>query len=586
MLFCFAFLIFSFSYSSASRLSGVSDKIGKSWPSASSTHEIKFVLINGVPANGKIVITPEINYFNIPSGFDYTDVDFAVANDYLGPFSERALAPFLTADEDGVEVVSGSQGSIKININSSVGISSGMTVRIRLGENTNFGEQGDINIINPGNIGSYKINIQTYNELNNPLDNSDAVIAVISPISMGITMPRIRSNGSPSGVLIAGTTQTVLSLLTNHEGICRYSTASNTPYSSMVYTFINDGGVFHSIVISGLENNNHYNYYVRCEYGENIVDTDDYIISFSIEAEGGSGGGTGGGDGGGTGAGTGPGTETGRGGGGGGGGSGGGTGSGVGPGSGEMDPYPLPPALPNLTLTGWAYPNSKVNIIKDGKEIKSINADVIAKFSVDISDLKEGVYTFGLYGIDNEGRKSSTYTTTFWIKSDSKTVISDIIIPPTIELNKNTIKAGETISIIGQGVPKSTIEAWLYKDEAGGVKEENVIKKESVVGDTGKWNLFYPTDDLSTGVYKVKARIYTEFNEYSNFSHILDVGVGQEVPQTVCSGADLNKDGKVNLTDFSILLYYWNTNNACADQNKDGKVNLIDFSIMLFNWTG
>jgi hypothetical protein len=52
---------------------------------------------------------------------------------------------------------------------------------------------------------------------------------------------------------------------------------------------------------------------------------------------------------------------------------------------------------------------------------------------------------------------------------------------------------------------------------------------------------------------------------------------------------DLNKDGKINIVDFSILMYFWNqTNpsNPCADINKDGIVNLTDFSIMLFWWTG
>ena len=49
---------------------------------------------------------------------------------------------------------------------------------------------------------------------------------------------------------------------------------------------------------------------------------------------------------------------------------------------------------------------------------------------------------------------------------------------------------------------------------------------------------------------------------------------------------DLNGDGKVNLIDFSILLFYWGSDNACADQNSNGKVDLVDFSILLYNWTG
>ena len=50
--------------------------------------------------------------------------------------------------------------------------------------------------------------------------------------------------------------------------------------------------------------------------------------------------------------------------------------------------------------------------------------------------------------------------------------------------------------------------------------------------------------------------------------------------------ADLNGDGKVNLADFSILLYYWGTSTPLADLNGDGKVDLQDLSILLYYWTG
>jgi hypothetical protein len=53
--------------------------------------------------------------------------------------------------------------------------------------------------------------------------------------------------------------------------------------------------------------------------------------------------------------------------------------------------------------------------------------------------------------------------------------------------------------------------------------------------------------------------------------------------------SDINGDGKVNLTDLSILLFFWqksNPSNPKTDINGDGKVNLTDLSIMLYNWTG
>lgn len=52
--------------------------------------------------------------------------------------------------------------------------------------------------------------------------------------------------------------------------------------------------------------------------------------------------------------------------------------------------------------------------------------------------------------------------------------------------------------------------------------------------------------------------------------------------------ADLNRDGKVNSVDFSIMLYFWKKtppfNNQYVDINKDGKVNSVDFSILLYHW--
>jgi len=55
------------------------------------------------------------------------------------------------------------------------------------------------------------------------------------------------------------------------------------------------------------------------------------------------------------------------------------------------------------------------------------------------------------------------------------------------------------------------------------------------------------------------------------------------VSAPICLG-DLNSDGWVDLTDFSILLFYWQTTHPLADLNNDGIVNLTDFSIMLFHW--
>ncbi len=96
------------------------------------------------------------------------------------------------------------------------------------------------------------------------------------------TTPPVRSNGQPTGTLSAGTTQTTMSLNTNEAATCRYSTTSNTQYSSMTNTYQTTGGTSHSTLITDLQNGTTYNYYNRCQDTAGNANTDDYLITFSV----------------------------------------------------------------------------------------------------------------------------------------------------------------------------------------------------------------------------------------------------------------------------------------------------------------
>jgi len=237
-------------------------------------------------------------------------------------------------------------------------------------------------------------------------------------------------------------------------------------------------------------------------------------------------------------------------------------------------------------MEGFASPNAEVVVLKDGKEFKKGKADPAAKFKFDISTgLAEGNYTFGLLANDTEGRRSRTYSTTFWIKVATKTTLTAIIIPPTITVAKVDLKPGEILAASGQTVPRSTIEIRLEPARAG-ASAKDIVTKTTTVGADGRWSISVETKSLAKGIYNLKARVQVDKLGYSDYSQTISVGLGEETAKALCEGSDLNHDGKVNLIDFSILLFYWNSNNACADQNHDGKVNLTDFSILLYNWTG
>ncbi len=104
----------------------------------------------------------------------------------------------------------------------------------------------------------------------------------ISANTGNATTPPIRSNPQPSGTLSCGTTQTVISLNTNKNATCKYSTIPGTDYALMTNTFSTTGGTTHSTIVSGLTDGNSYNYYVRCQDGSGNANDDDFVISFLV----------------------------------------------------------------------------------------------------------------------------------------------------------------------------------------------------------------------------------------------------------------------------------------------------------------
>ena len=582
----FILMFFYFNGLPARALGHASDQIKVSWPGSPSDHTIKFRMKKALPPGGKIVVTPEGGFVFYP-GFDYSDVDLATSSSASGPFVDRELAASSTALADGVFVVASStDGFAEITMNSSYGINAGVYVALEFGAIATYGEIGDRQIVNASSTGSYGITIETYDAGNVYIERARPMISLVEPVTVSLELSRARMSGTPDGVLGYGTTETIMSLYTNYAATCRYSSTADTLYDNMVNQFQFTGNYFHSITMTGLVNNGQYDYFVRCRDGAGVSDDStecfygnattsepcvDYPISFEVSATDSTSQGDTGGAGGSSGS---------------GGGGGGGVGQTLGRGRGKYLPYPPLPGEPGVILAGWAYPDSDVVILKDGIEEGMAKAAANAAFGAFLADLSQGVYTFSLWSTDAKGRRSLTYSTTFWIDDGTQTTVSDIIIPPTIELGRDSLPAGEMLPVFGQSVPGKTVEVWLYPQKTGELKDEEIRKKEVVAGLSGEWSLSMDTAGLK-GIYRVKAKTKIEGVGESGFSQIINVSIGASLaPEEECAGADLNKDGRVNITDFSILLYWWGTDNACADQNHNGTVDLIDFSIMMYYWTG
>jgi hypothetical protein len=188
----------------------------------------------------------------------------------------------------------------------------------------------------------------------------------------------------------------------------------------------------------------------------------------------------------------------------------------------------------------------------------------------------------GFWANDDAGTRSVTLNTTFDVTQGAITNITGVLLPPTIRVSNQNVNPRDIVVVSGQSVPDAVIELSINNNE---------LVEKTNANANGNWSINLDTAKLKVAEHTLKARSITgtpPLTSESSYSSVLQLFVG--VDGKVSTPSDLNRDGKVNLVDFSILIFWWGTNagnsNPSADINGNGKVGIEDFSILLFNWTG
>lgn len=264
----------------------------------------------------------------------------------------------------------------------------------------------------------------------------------------------------------------------------------------------------------------------------------------------------------------------------------GGSESGSGPGAGGAVVGVIPTLNPtSVNIYGKAYPGSTVHILKDGEVLATAPSNGFANFEYKISDLTPGPATFGFWSEDGRGNRSIIFTTTFQVTQNAVTTVNGVFLPPTIVADSISVKKGGTINFSGQTIPNAKIVM--------NIDAENEQVQEADSGGGGFWEVTFDTALLENETFHT-AKVAFEQGEgsekiYSGFSRSINFYVGEGDMEDMIF-PDLNVDGKVNIVDFSILLFHWGgdggDSSPPADINHDGVVNLTDFSVMIFHWTG
>ena len=113
---------------------------------------------------------------------------------------------------------------------------------------------------------------------------------------------------------------------------------------------------------------------------------------------------------------------------------------------------------------------------------------------------------------------------------------------------------------------------------------------------TGQYRNEFNSGVLEKGDHSARSRV-AKGEEISPLSPPVGFQVSdfnRYVVQSACKDGvpsirgDLNCDGRVNLTDFSISAFWYQKPNfpSHIDLNNDGRIDIIDFSILAFYWTG
>lgn len=232
----------------------------------------------------------------------------------------------------------------------------------------------------------------------------------------------------------------------------------------------------------------------------------------------------------------------------------------------------------SIELFGFTSPSAFVTILLNGGVAGTTVATGGGDFHKQLTGLEqETSYNVSIYAQDTMLRQTQTVSFVVYTLPYTNHVISNIVLPTSIEISATEITLGDILDVFGRAHPLSQITVFVG---AGGMYSDTVQANSN-----GWWT--YPFDSeehtLGDGVHIAYAREVVQ----GGFTSILTQSIQFVV--SACQIADLNCDGRVNLTDFSILMYYWldtSPANPRADINEDSIVNLKDFSIMMYYWTG
>jgi hypothetical protein len=240
----------------------------------------------------------------------------------------------------------------------------------------------------------------------------------------------------------------------------------------------------------------------------------------------------------------------------------------------------LLPPFAQLQITGYTAPYTFIVFTESNAVIGTDVAGPTGYFSQIFSGLEPTIHHVTFYGIDQQNRTTSPINIELYTPAHLRTTVSDQLLSPTNELNTSQFLQTDTIIASGSAIPGGNIT--IFTDTP-------LRTYYATAAADGSWQTSIAnTNEYVYGDYRLYSLAQNNTGLQSLISNALSFSiVSNYAGGTSCGDitqGDLNCDGNIDLTDFSIIMYYWAGSNAAADINADGMVNLTDFSIMMYFW--
>lgn len=219
---------------------------------------------------------------------------------------------------------------------------------------------------------------------------------------------------------------------------------------------------------------------------------------------------------------------------------------------------------------GFGYPDGKVFLYDNNAPFSQLTSDLAGRFATSFRLMSiEEKHLFSVIAYDKEGNISPSKT--FPTELYEKEGLIDILIAPTITLNKRVLGATESLSISGYATPGNKVQVEVDGKIVGTVQTTT----------SGYYTLSTSLTALARGDHKARAMQMTSQSRTSDHSLLKAF----QISEPFAMHADLNNDGKLTISDWSIFLSSWMSRDQALkkkiDFNNDGKVTIFDLSVFL-----